>query len=57
MITANGFRLREGSDFSTNVDEENQTLINHKFVCEALNRQFAKPLLVAVFISLLSNQY
>ncbi|NBU05736.1 MAG: hypothetical protein EBT39_05250 [Sphingobacteriia bacterium] len=53
----NGFGLGEGSDFSTNVDAENQTLINHKCVCGTLNRQFAKPVLVAVFICLLSNQY
>jgi hypothetical protein len=26
--------------FTTNVDAENQTLINHKIVCGALNRQF-----------------
>jgi len=26
--------------FTTNVDAENQCLINHKCVCEALNRQF-----------------
>jgi hypothetical protein len=26
--------------FTTNVDAENQTLINHKCVCGALNRQF-----------------
>jgi hypothetical protein len=37
---------------TTNVDEENQTLINHKCVCGALNRHFcqlkiseAKPVL------------
>jgi hypothetical protein len=26
--------------FTTNVDAENQSLINHKCVCGALNRQF-----------------
>jgi len=26
--------------FTTNVDAENKTLINHKSVCGALNRQF-----------------
>jgi hypothetical protein len=26
--------------FTTNVDAENQTLINHKCVCGALSRQF-----------------
>jgi hypothetical protein len=26
--------------FTTNVDAENQTLINHKCICGALNRQF-----------------
>ena len=28
--------------FSTNVDAENQTLINHKCVCGALNRHFCQ---------------
>jgi len=28
--------------FTTNVDAENQTLINHKCVCGALNRQFCQ---------------
>jgi len=28
--------------FNTNVDAENQTLINHKCVCEALNRHFCQ---------------
>jgi hypothetical protein len=30
--------------FTTNVDAENQTLINHKCVCGAMNRHYAKPL-------------
>ncbi len=29
--------------FSTNVDAENQTLINHKCVCEARNPRYRKP--------------
>jgi len=28
--------------FTTNVDAENQTLINHKTVCGALNRHFCQ---------------
>jgi hypothetical protein len=28
--------------FTTNVDAENQTLINHKCVCGALNRHFCQ---------------
>jgi len=28
--------------FTTNVDAENQTLINHKCVCVALNRHFCQ---------------
>jgi len=30
---ANGFGLGEGGVFTTNVDAENQCLINHKTVC------------------------
>jgi hypothetical protein len=28
--------------FTTSVDAENQTLINHKFVCGVLNRHFCQ---------------
>jgi hypothetical protein len=28
--------------FTTNIDPENQTLINHKTVCGALNRHFCQ---------------
>jgi len=41
-MSANGFGLGEGGDFSTNVDAENQTLINHKCVCGALSRHFCQ---------------
>jgi hypothetical protein len=39
---SNGFGLGEGGDFTTNVDAENQILINHKCVCGALNRHFCQ---------------
>jgi hypothetical protein len=43
-MIARGFGLVEASDFhhlgSAEIDAENQTLINHKCVCGALNRQF-----------------
>jgi hypothetical protein len=39
-IGANGLQLQEVGDFTLNVNAENQTLINHKTVCGALNRQF-----------------
>jgi hypothetical protein len=35
--------------FTTNVDADNQTLIYHKYVCGALSRHIAKPML-AVFL-------
>ena len=41
-IAYNVSRLGEGGDFTTNVDAENQTLINHKCVCGALNRHFCQ---------------
>ncbi len=34
------WRLAKVVIFTTNVDAENQTLINHKCVCGALNRHF-----------------
>jgi len=39
-MTDNGLQLQEVGDFTANIDAENQTLINHKCVCGALNRQF-----------------
>jgi len=33
--------------FTTNVDAENQTLINHKCVCRALNRHFCQTRVIA----------
>jgi hypothetical protein len=41
-IGGNVFGLGEGGVFSTNVDAENLTLINHKCVCGALNRHFCQ---------------
>jgi len=39
--------------FTTNVDAENQTLINHKCVCGALNRHFCQTRVQAKpFVSL-----
>ena len=35
--------------FTTNVDAENQPLINHKCVCGALNRQFLVGAVIASF--------
>jgi len=39
-ITFSG--LAKVAIFTTNVDAENQTLINHKCVCGALNRHFCQ---------------
>jgi len=39
-LAHNVFGLGEVGDFTANIDAENQTLINHKCVCGALNRQF-----------------
>jgi hypothetical protein len=41
-ITPNGFGLAKVAIFTTNVDAENQTLINHKSVCGALKRHFCQ---------------
>ncbi len=41
-LACNVFGLGEGGDFTTNVDAENKTLINHKCVCGALNRHFCQ---------------
>jgi hypothetical protein len=41
----NGLALAAVADFTTNVDAENQTLINHKCICGALTATFAKPVL------------
>jgi hypothetical protein len=35
--------------FTTNVDAENQTLINHKCVCGALNRHFCQTRVIGRF--------
>ena len=40
LITVSG--LAKVAIFTTNVDAENQTLINHKCVCGALNRHFCQ---------------
>jgi len=37
--------------FTTNVDAENQTLINHKTVCGELNRHFCQTRVIARFYS------
>jgi hypothetical protein len=39
-VTVRGFAMV--AIFTTNVDAENQTLINHKTVCGALNRHFCQ---------------
>jgi hypothetical protein len=39
-LTVSG--LAKVAIFTTNVDAENQTLINHKCVCGALNRHFCQ---------------
>jgi hypothetical protein len=36
--------------FTTNVDAENQTLINHKCVCGALNRHFCQTPVMGWFL-------
>jgi len=36
------WRLAKVAIFTTNVDAENKTLINHKCVCGALNRHFCQ---------------
>jgi hypothetical protein len=40
QLTVSG--LAKVAIFNTNVDAENQTLINHKCVCGALNRHFCQ---------------
>jgi hypothetical protein len=40
MVTVSG--LAKVAIFTTNVDAENQTLINHKCVCGALSRHFCQ---------------
>jgi NADPH-dependent 7-cyano-7-deazaguanine reductase QueF-like protein len=45
-LTVSG--LAKVAIFTTNVDAENQTLINHKCVCEALNRHFCQTLVCAL---------
>jgi len=36
-------QLGDVAIFTKNVNADNQTLINHKYVCGVLNRQFLKP--------------
>jgi hypothetical protein len=45
-VTVSG--LAKVAIFTTNVDEENQTLINHKCVCGALNRHFCQTRVCAL---------
>jgi hypothetical protein len=52
-LTVSG--LAKVAIFSTNVDAENQTLINHKCVCGALNRHFCQTR-VSGWCSLISSQ-
>jgi hypothetical protein len=40
LVTVSG--LAKVAIFTTNVDAENQTLINHKCACGALNRHFCQ---------------
>jgi hypothetical protein len=44
-LTVSG--LAKVAIFTTNVDAENQTLINHKCVCGALNRHFCQTRVIA----------
>jgi NADPH-dependent 7-cyano-7-deazaguanine reductase QueF-like protein len=46
MLTVSG--LAKVAIFTTNVDAENQTLINHKCVCGALNRHFCQTRVCAL---------
>jgi hypothetical protein len=47
------WRLAKVAIFTTNVDAENQTLINHKFFCGALNRHFCQtPVSGSLFLLL-----
>jgi hypothetical protein len=41
--------------FTTNVDAENQTLINHKCVCGALNRHFCQTRVIGSVFFLVSR--
>jgi hypothetical protein len=40
LVAYNGCGLAKVAIFTTNADAENQTLINHKCICGALNRHF-----------------
>jgi hypothetical protein len=44
------FRFEKVAIFTTNVDAENQTLINHKCVCGALNRHFCQTRVICGFL-------
>jgi hypothetical protein len=50
LLTVSG--LAKVAIFSTNVDAENQTLINHKCVCGALNRHFFQTRVMPSFFFL-----
>ena len=41
--------------FTTNIDAENQCLINHKTVCGALSRQFLVGAVIGWFLNLLMD--
>ena len=43
-----GLRLGEGGDFYHKVDAKNQSLINHKCVCGALNRHFCQTAVIGI---------
>jgi hypothetical protein len=47
LVTFSG--LAKAAIFTTNVDAENQTLINHKCVCGALNRHFCQTRVTSCF--------
>ena len=49
QVTFSG--LAKVAIFKTNVDAENQTLINHKCVCVALNRHFCQTRVMRSFYS------
>ena len=50
------WRLAKVAIFTTNVDAENQCLINHKCVCGALNRHFCQtPVMPSPFFHCLNS--
>jgi len=60
-LALNGFGLGEGGDFHhppRRIDAENQTLINHKCVCGALNRHFCQTrVMPSLFFSSVQNLF